>query len=84
MKTIRCDDCEHYDFKKHSCSRCGRSLPDVCFEFDEMKRKAEAYERLSEKDVPVASVDHADPEHTRDVSHSDDPQVKSKPTRKAR
>lgn len=45
MKPILVDQCDHYNSKTHNCNRCGRGLPDVCLEFEEMKRKAEAYER---------------------------------------
>ena len=49
MKPILVDQCVHYNSKTHNCNRCGRGLPDVCLEFEEMKRKAEAYEKLPAK-----------------------------------
>lgn len=44
MKPTLVDNCEHYNRTTHACDKCGRGLPDVCFEFEEMKKKAAAYE----------------------------------------
>jgi hypothetical protein len=47
MKPILVDNCEHFDGRKSECTKCGRSLPDVCLDFEKMKQKAEAYDALS-------------------------------------
>lgn len=44
MKPTLVDNCEHYNRTTHVCDKCGRGLPDVCFEFEEMKKKAAAFE----------------------------------------
>lgn len=44
MKPTLVDNCEHYNYQTHNCNKCGRGLPDVCLDYEEMKRKAEAYE----------------------------------------
>ena len=44
MKPILVDNCEHYSGQTHSCTKCGRGLPDVCLDFENMKKAAEAYE----------------------------------------
>ena len=45
MKPILVDSCNHFDGIKSICTKCGRSLPDVCLEFEQMKQKAEAYDK---------------------------------------
>lgn len=55
MKSVLVDACNHFDNAKSTCSKCGRSLPDVCLEFEQMKQKAEAYDRSTE--LPRAPVD---------------------------
>lgn len=47
MKPTLVDNCEHYNFVTHVCDKCGRGLPDVCLEFEEMRKKAAAYEESS-------------------------------------
>lgn len=49
MKPSLVDQCENYNRTTHTCDKCGRGLPDVCLEFEDMKRKAEAYEKLPSK-----------------------------------
>lgn len=44
MKPILVDNCEHYSGQTHSCTKCGRGLPDVCLDFENMKNAAKAYE----------------------------------------
>lgn len=44
MKPTLVDNCEHYNYQTHNCNKCGRGLPDVCLEFENMKKKAEAYD----------------------------------------
>lgn len=66
MKPILVDSCNNYDHGKHSCSKCGRSLPDVCLEFEQMKAKADEYDAITREtdnadtsatiDAPVAAV----------------------------
>lgn len=51
MKPVLVDACNHFDFSKSTCSKCGRSLPDVCLEFEQMKQKAEAYDAAQTKDL---------------------------------
>lgn len=46
MKPILVADCNNYSFDTNSCTKCGRSMPDTCVEFEDMKRKAEAYDKL--------------------------------------
>lgn len=46
MKPILVGDCNNYSFDTNSCTKCGRSMPDMCVEFEDMKRKAEAYDQL--------------------------------------
>lgn len=46
MKPILVGDCNNYSFDTNSCTKCGRSMPDLCVEFEDMKRKAEAYDQL--------------------------------------
>ena len=48
MKPTLVDNCEHYNRTTHVCDKCGRGLPDVCLEFEEMKKKAAAYETAKE------------------------------------
>lgn len=53
MKPILVDNCEYFDGVKSICTKCGRSLPDVCLEFAQMKQKAESYDALSS--VPTSA-----------------------------
>lgn len=45
MKPTLVDNCEHYNFQTHNCNKCGRGLPDVCLEFENMRKAAAAYEK---------------------------------------
>lgn len=45
VKTILVGDCSHYSYITNNCTKCGRSMPDLCLEFEEMKRKAAAYDK---------------------------------------
>jgi len=45
MKPTLVDNCEHYNYQTHNCNKCGRGLPDVCLEFENMKKAAAAYEK---------------------------------------
>ena len=44
MKPILVGDCEHYSYDTNSCKKCGRSMPDLCVDFEEMKHKAELFD----------------------------------------
>jgi len=44
MKPTLVDNCEHYSYQTHNCTKCGRGLPDVCAEFENMRNAARAYE----------------------------------------
>lgn len=46
MKPTLVDNCEHYNFKSHVCDKCGRGLPDVCLEFEEMRKKASSFDTM--------------------------------------
>lgn len=61
MKPVLVDACNHFDFGKSTCAKCGRSLPDVCLEFEQMKQKAEAYDRMADVSGPSVGVPAADP-----------------------
>lgn len=75
MKPILVDNCEHYSGQTHSCTKCGRGLPDVCLDFENMKKAAAAYEKTQNTtgnhgtprpsddgaDDTVAAVDTATP-----------------------
>lgn len=57
MKPVLVDSCNNYDGRNNECIKCGRSLPDVCLEFEQMKHKAEAYDALdNEADSPAPSA----------------------------
>lgn len=45
MKPVLVDNCDTFDHAKSICTKCGRSLPDVCLEFEQMKHKAELYDQ---------------------------------------
>lgn len=45
MKPTLVDNCENYNYQTHQCNKCGRGLPDVCLEFENMKKAAAAYEK---------------------------------------
>lgn len=47
MKPILVGDCSNYSYDTNNCKKCGRSMPDLCVEFEEMKRKAEAYDQIN-------------------------------------
>lgn len=47
MKPILVADCNNYSFDTNNCTKCGRAMPDLCVDFEEMKRKAEAYDRTN-------------------------------------
>lgn len=64
MKPILVGDCSNYSYDTNNCKKCGRSMPDLCVEFEEMKRKAEAYDQLdrdssspSDTDLPNKRTD---------------------------
>ena len=46
MKPTLVDNCEHYSFTSHVCAKCGRGLPDVCLEFEEMRKKASSFDTM--------------------------------------
>lgn len=57
--TMTVDKCPHFDGK--ICTKCERSLPDYCYDHEEVERKARAYDDMvasgqivPERSVPVA------------------------------
>ncbi len=57
MKPTLVDNCEHYSYQTHNCTKCGRGLPDVCAEFENMRNAARAYEaQQATKATPAPSV----------------------------
>lgn len=56
MKPILVGDCSNYSYSTNNCTKCGRSMPDMCIEFEEMKRKAEAYEKLNRDDSSTSDT----------------------------
>jgi hypothetical protein len=86
MKPILVGDCNNYSFDTNSCTKCGRSMPDMCIDFEDMKLKAEAYDKLnrdssstSDTSVPDKRTDGL-PVSTEPV----DPYVTKAATRKGR
>lgn len=67
MKPVLVDNCNTFDHAKSICTKCGRSLPDVCLEFEQMKHKADEYDRISVvPSVPTdADTDPVPPVKTR-------------------
>lgn len=57
MKPILVGDCNNYSFDTNSCTKCGRSMPDMCVEFEDMKRKAEAYDQINRDSSPTSDTD---------------------------
>lgn len=57
MKPILVGDCNNYSFDTNSCTTCGRSMPDLCVEYEEMKRKAEAYDAQVKTESVTTEVD---------------------------
>lgn len=93
MKPILVGDCNNYSFDTNSCTKCGRSMPDMCVEFEEMKRKAEAYDQLdrdssstSDTDIPNKRTDGLPlPSDSINSAYEEvDPYVKKAATRKGR
>lgn len=74
MKPTLVDNCEHYNYQTHNCNKCGRGLPDVCLEFENMKKAAAAYnEANSKKDArPTVGSDGPDSFTTDDTVASAD------------
>lgn len=76
MKPILVGDCNNYSFDTNNCTKCGRSMPDMCVEFEEMKRKAEAYDKMDT--IPSSPNDTPDTTERSDgppVSPDLDPYV---------
>ena len=72
MKPILVGDCNNYSFDTNSCTKCGRSMPDMCVEFEDMKRKAEAYDKMdtsssSSNDNPNSTERSVGPPVSTDV-----------------
>lgn len=55
MKPTLVDNCEHYSYQTHNCNKCGRGLPDVCAEFENMRNAARAYEAQQANAKPVVA-----------------------------
>jgi hypothetical protein len=49
MKPIQVGDCNNYSFDTNSCTKCGRAMPDLCLDFEEMKNKAELFDAQKAK-----------------------------------
>jgi len=49
MKPILVGDCEQYSYDTNSCTKCGRAMPDLCLDFEEMKSKAELFDAQKAK-----------------------------------
>ena len=93
MKPILVGDCNNYSFDTNSCTKCGRSMPDMCVEFEDMKRKAEAYDKLdrvsnptSDTNIPNKRTDGlpVSPDVGTERSVPIDPYVQKAATRKGR
>jgi hypothetical protein len=91
VKPILVGDCNNYSFDTNSCTKCGRSMPDMCIDFEDMKRKAEAYDKLdrnssSTSDTSVPDKRTARPSLPSDVEEKGkvDPYVAKAATRKGR
>lgn len=83
MKPILVGDCNNYSFDTNSCTTCGRSMPDLCVEFEEMKRKAEAYDKMVT--IPSSTSDNPNTTECSDgppVSPDVDPYVQKAASRK--
>ena len=85
MKPILVGDCNNYSFDTNSCTKCGRMMPDLCVEFEEMKRKAEAYDKHNSVSNPTSDTDISDKRTDGlPVSPDVDPYVQKAATRKGR
>lgn len=69
MKPTLVDNCEHYNRTTHACDKCGRGLPDVCLEYENLKRKAEAYEKLTNHAQFKKAEEAIQESSDRSVSH---------------
>lgn len=56
MKPILVGDCSNYSYDTNNCTKCGRSMPDLCVEFEDMKRKAEAYDQINRDSSPPSDT----------------------------
>lgn len=90
MKPILVGDCSNYSYDTNNCTKCGRSMPDLCVEFEDMKRKAEAYDQInrdssstSDTDIPNKRSD-GPPVSTYIATVPVDPYVQKAATRKGR
>lgn len=71
MKPTLVDNCEHYNYQTHNCNKCGRGLPDVCLEFENMRKAAAAYEKqqnIKGSDGTVSPPDDADDDTVASVA----------------
>ena len=92
MKPILVGDCNNYSFDTNSCTKCGRSMPDMCVEFEDMKRKAEAYDQINRDSSPPSDTDISNkrsdglplPSSIDEDIEPVDPYVKKAATRKGR
>ena len=76
MKPILVDNCEHYSSQTHSCTKCGRGLPDVCLEFENMKKAAAAYEKTQDTSRHNGTPRPSDDGSSDTVATVDAPAVK--------
>lgn len=85
MKPVLVDNCEHYNYQTHNCNKCGRGLPDVCLEFERMKKAAAAYEEQNAKgaDRTSSSNDDADDDTVASVDAPAAPKTRGRPKRVA-
>jgi len=71
MKPTQVADCDHYNWDTNKCSKCDRMMPEICVEFEELQRKAKAYD---EKEKQNAKKPEASPPSRTDgaVGSTDD------------
>lgn len=54
MKPTLVSDCDHYNWDTNKCNKCNRMMPEVCVDFEDMQRKAKAYDE--QKKEPDAEL----------------------------
>lgn len=81
MKPTLVDNCEHYNYQTHNCDKCGRGLPDVCLEFENMKKAAAAYEKqnASRTDGASSSTDDGPDDTVATVDTAAVPKPRGRP-----
>ena len=85
MKPILVGDCSNYSYDTNNCKKCGRSMPDMCVEFEDMKRKAEAYDQINRDSSSTSPTDIPNKRTAGlPISPDVDPYVQKAATRKGR